>query len=386
MDELLQTTDASESIRIRPTQQGAVYLWTIGIFSLTLLALGENLIFLLGALALGCGVVAAFLGRRNLRGLSLERRLPKRTRVGLPTPLTWSGTKSNGAPAVGILIQDRPAPGLRPASLRVDLPVISTDQPTTCTTQVIFNRRGVLNLASKQVTVSSRYPLGLFQASARVPVSGQILVRPQEVHVTSALRARLRGRSDIASQQRRLSPGTDVIYGVREFREGDDPRRIHWRSTARRGLTIVSEWRAEQGREVLLVLGRGQGAGRPALAAFERAVTCAATLWRASANEHMNVRLLLGGRDDLRLASTGHGLEQGLDALARVPSQGARKPREILRRHAERAGRRTVIYIGAGPEEGLEGQLKAAAGRGGQWMLLRSDLRSIRRWFKGLTS
>jgi uncharacterized protein (DUF58 family) len=35
-------------------------------------------------------------------------------------------------------------------------------------------------------------------------------------------------------------PGLDIA-GVREWQHGDDPRRVHWRSTARRGRLIVAE-------------------------------------------------------------------------------------------------------------------------------------------------
>lgn len=37
-------------------------------------------------------------------------------------------------------------------------------------------------------------------------------------------------------------PGVGLdLAGIREWRTGDDPRRVHWRSTARRGRLIVAE-------------------------------------------------------------------------------------------------------------------------------------------------
>jgi uncharacterized protein (DUF58 family) len=177
-----------------------------------------------------------------------------------------------------------------------------------------------------------------------------------------------------------------VIYGVREFRQGDDPRRIHWRSTARRGALVLSEWRAEQGRHVVVVLGRGVGAGPQATAHFERAVSATAALWRLCGRERMRTQLLLGGRKDPGLDDTGRGLERGLDALAVVAAQGRRKPRRALRRLADTTGPRTVLYVAAGPEPGIETELAAAAGRGGDWLVLRAHDASLERWVRGLES
>lgn len=372
-------------IRTQPTQQGVVYLWTIAIFSGVLWWQGENLVFLLGSLALGCGCVAWFLARRNLRGLALARTLPDRSRVGAPTPLAWTLRSGGGRTAIGIALEDRPVKGLRPLCLQVDLPVVPASEIAACETQVTFARRGRLDVGAEPIRLSSRFPLGLFQAEAQLYLRGKILVRPREGRVTERLRGLLRGCARADASRVRLRAGDDVIYGVREYREGDDPRRIHWRSTARRGSTVVSEWRAEQGHETVIVLGLGQGAGRGAAAAFERAVSCAATIWRACAREQLRTRLVLGGVRDPELGGSVHGVEEGLDALALLSARGKRKPRRVLQRLARnRSARRTVLYIGTGPERGLEGELQAAAGRGGTSTHLRADLRSVLRWVQGV--
>lgn len=372
-------------VRTQPTQQGTVYLWTIAIFSAVMWYTAENLVFFLGALALGCGAVAWFLARRNLRGLSVAREAPLRTQAGTPTSLAWVVTGRGERPAVGVELEDRPARGLRPHCLQVDLSVVRGAEGVRCESPVVFGRRGLIDLGTEPIEVASRYPLGLFRSEGIAHVRGRVMVRPREGHVTRRLRARLRGRAEVDARRTRTWSGDDVIYGVREFREGDDPRRIHWRSTARRGATIVSEWRAEQGDETLIVLGLAQGAGRPAAAAFERAVSCAATIWRACSRERLHARLVLGVGRDPTMGENGRGLERGLDALATVVERGPRRPRSVLKRLAEEgAGRRSIVYIGSGLEPGLETELKAAAGRGGTVLLMRADLRSILRWVRGV--
>jgi len=374
-------------LRVRPTQPGTVYLWTIGVFSLTLLVLGENLVFLLGAFALGCAAVAWIFARRNMRDLTFERLLPERTTAGTAMPLTWRVRNRRRTAAVGVEIEDRPTRGSRPVCLEVEFPVVAAADEALCSTSLVFGRRGVVDLARGHVEVASRFPLGLFRASRVLEVSGRVTVRPREGRATPALLERLRGRR-LTDRRRHLGAGDDVIYGVREFREGDDPRRIHWRTTARRGALVMSEWRAEQGREVLVVLGRGLGAGGPAARHFEVAVRAAATLWRLCAREHVRARLVLGGKRDPVLGEGGpaarRALEGGLDRLASVAAQGARRPRGGLRTLVQAGAARTVIYVAAGHEAGVEADLAAAAGRGGTWLLLRADQDALGRWIQGV--
>jgi uncharacterized protein (DUF58 family) len=53
-------------------------------------------------------------------------------------------------------------------------------------------------------------------------------------------------------------PGPSALeadyHGLREFRDGDSPRWIHWPTSARRGALMVREFEARQNRDVLLLL------------------------------------------------------------------------------------------------------------------------------------
>src|SRR3972149_65692 len=55
--------------------------------------------------------------------------------------------------------------------------------------------------------------------------------------------------------------GTD-LYNLREYRWGDDPRLIHWKSTAKSGAVMVRELEAEAALSVRLVLEDPPPAGR----------------------------------------------------------------------------------------------------------------------------
>ena len=76
--------------------------------------------------------------------------------------------------------------------------------------------------------------------------------------------------------------------GLRAYRDGDDPRDIHWRSSARRGIPLVRENEDEEAREATVVLRQRRRGAAADPAAFERAVSrsggrCASS-WRAAAS------------------------------------------------------------------------------------------------------
>ncbi len=364
------------------TGEGAIALSTLAVFTVMALVMGDNLVFLMGSLILGGGIVCRRLTRTNLVGARVRRVVPARSRVGLPTTLTYELEAAGDRQAVGVEVADRPTRGIRPIAIYVEFPVSQRDEPIQATTHVRFTRRGRHTL--ENLWIRSRYPLGLFSARKFCRASSRILVHPAEGRITGRLRQRLRGRSRLTSRPTRLLSGDDLLYGVREYRDGDDPRRIHWRTTARRGALTISEWRSEVGNEVVLVLGRGQGAGPRAVANFERAVSCVATIWRAVLRDRLPGRLLWDDAVDPIASDDGHGVTRGLDVLAEVRSQGRRRPRATLEKLARAPGRRTIVYVASGPEAGLDKLLPAAAGRGGDWIVIRSDRKRLPRWVRGL--
>lgn len=367
--------------RTRIGFEGTVFTWFSALFCLAALLLHENLVLLMGCAALACGQAARLFARSNLSGLEVSRSLPGRGRVGVPLPVTWTAQNPRRRAAVGVEVEERLGPRVRPVALRVTFTAVDGGATERAGTQLVFRRRGLHRLGGFKV--GSRYPLGLFRAAAVVEASDPILVRPREGRATAALRSWLGGAARARVRPSLLVRGDDVFHGVREFRDGDDPRRIHWRTTARTATLAVTEWHREQGRSLVILLGRGHGAGFRTLAAFERAVSAAATIYRAALANGLEARLDLGlkqggGRAGFRR------LAPALDALAIVRAQGGRRPRAALRRLGAEPGRRIVVYVAAGEERGIKPRLAKAAGRGGSHLLLRADEPGLERWVRGL--
>ena len=367
--------------RTRVTFEGTIFSWFATLFSLAALLLGENLVLLMGCVALCCGQAARLFTRRNLLGLTLDRRVPSRGRVGTPLPLTYELASTRRRPSVGVEVEDRIGRHARPSTVQVAFTGVPGRGRVQASTELTLTRRGRHVLPS--LTVRSRYPLGLFAASARVPTEGEVLVRPREGRPTPVLRTWLGGAARAQARPSFLARGDDVFHGVREFREGDDPRRIHWRTTARSGTLAVTEWHREQGRDLVILVGRAQSAEYDALQSFERAVSAAATVYRAALATGVSARLDLGRSQD-RARGGIRRLGPGLDALASVTPQGGRRPRGALKRLGASPGGRIVLYVASGPEPGIQKRLRRAAGRGGSWLVLRADGPGLTRWVRGL--
>ncbi|MFP5308432.1 MAG: DUF58 domain-containing protein [Actinomycetes bacterium] len=135
----------------------------------------------------------------------------------------------------------RPAPG-RPARV------------VTCCTPT---RRGVLR--SDGVTVRVHGPLGLGARQGH-------LEEPLTLEVHPAFRSR--GAAELRVRRARLlevglrstrGRGTGSEFDhLREYREGDEARRIDWGATARAGHPVVRTFRAERNQTVLLLVDTGR--------------------------------------------------------------------------------------------------------------------------------
>src|SRR6185295_15269672 len=134
-------------------------------------------------------------------------------------------------------------------------------------------------------TVVSEFPPGLFTYRRIVPVVNRMLVYPRvgvlNRRFIDPLLAKVEYTEQAAGDFER---GHEEFAGLREFRDGDNPRSIHWKMSARlAGRLLVREHEDPRVRDVAILLDThvpktGDGRRRPRL---ERAIPFAATLAEA---------------------------------------------------------------------------------------------------------
>lgn len=197
-------------------------------------------------------------------------------------------------------------------------------------------------------------PFGLCELTRSFASTDHLVVTPVVTPLPSVrLGGDWAGGGDTASRSVATS-GTDDA-ATREYRHGDDLRKVHWRSTARTGeLMVRREEQPFQSRATLLLDGRagahrGDGPG----SSFEYAVSAVASVGVSLTRAGFTLSLLRDTGE--QLTPTGMPVTEGLllDALATVgttwigPSQPGRLDGAVARLRASGGGGVLVAVLGA---------------------------------------
>lgn len=196
---------------------------------------GNNLLYLLLGMLLALIVVSLFMSEFSLRGLTVVRRLPVRAQVGNPhvVEIEVFNHKIN-VPSYAIEVED-----LRenlPADKRCFFLKISPNSA-----QIAAYRRTPAKRGRDLHTgfrLATRFPFGLFEKSRELPAAGELIIYPGVDPV--ALAAPVAGRTLGYEPLMGRGQGEDYV-GLKPFRDGEDPRNIHWRKSAAIGQMVLRE-------------------------------------------------------------------------------------------------------------------------------------------------
>ena len=302
---------------IRPTRDG---WWCLGAalgLGFAAMNTGNNLLYLLASLLLALIVVSGVLSEQSMRRLRLQSVVPEDIHAGRAAVLGARVTNGKRRlPSYSIALEG----GRR----RLYVERLRAGETRLVTWETTFAARGRQRLPG--VRVRTRFPFGLFVKAGRRVLDDEVVVFPAVRPLDAARRRRLAAAGARALHRR--GRGHD-LYSLREYRAGDDPRLIHWRSSAKAGVLVVRELTAETAVDARIVLV-GDGTRDPGR--LEAALSEAASLAVHLAGAGAAVELAGPG---LHVPS-GHGREHArrlLTALALyAPRGGAAAP--VRRGHA----------------------------------------------------
>jgi uncharacterized protein (DUF58 family) len=300
------------SDRLRLSREGVFWL----LHCLALLATGLfksiNLITLLACVLLAGIACNYFLARRQVAGLSVVRDIPDLANVGDAIRWRLQVRPIDGRPRFGIHVRDPGCDGAPPIRRFVEqLP----SEGLSIEARIEPTRRGIHELAP--ITIASGHPLGLAAVPQAFPAPGRLAVAPRlgVVH-----RGRLRHwfsrtcvRSGTVRAFARRHPGAQTeFHGLRTFRAGDNPRAIHWPTSAKKNTLMVRDFEEYPNDDlVLLVDLTVTHADQPhRLVAFERMLSVAASVCREWCRQKGDrLTLVLAGKSpEILHGSTGVGL------------------------------------------------------------------------------
>jgi uncharacterized protein (DUF58 family) len=349
------------------------------------LLLGEPDLTRVGLLLAAVPLVAGWLLTRTRYRLALTRTVsPSVVEAGRPATVRLGLSNEGRAPQGALLLEDR-VPYVLGDRPRFVLDGIGPGWRRDLDYQVRSEVRGRFTIGPMAVRVTD--PFGMVELGRAFHTVAPLVVTPRVVPLpVIPLEGAFTGSGD--NRPRAFATGSAEDVTVREYRRGDDLRRVHWRSSARVGeLMVRREEQPWQARATVFldhraVSHRGQGAA----SSFETAVQVAAsvgvhlgdrgyavrlvtaagedpsTVWHTRAAEHNNGPLLealaVVGRSESRRIDTGWLTEHGQGTLV-VAVLGSLEDRDhgVLRRMRHHAGSALAVLLdveGWGPARGSD--------------------------------
>jgi len=213
--------------------------------------------------------------------------------------------------------QGRRTHPFRVAKLKeLEVPPAPPNHELTLHSELLPLRRGVLRLAG--VTLARTDPLGLFRALARVPLPQTTLILPKRYPLPPiAVPGTVKYQEGGVALASHVGESEEFV-SLRDYRQGDPLRHIHWRSWARVGKPVVKEFEDEFFVRHALVLDTF--IEQPHSEVFEEAVSVAASFaCTIPAQESLLDLLFVGAKSYCFTAGRGLAYaDQMLQILASV--------------------------------------------------------------------
>ena len=221
-------------------------------------------------------LAAGWIGRSRYR-LALTRTVsPRLVAAGQPSEVGLRLSNESRAPTGVLLLEDH-VPYVLGTRPRFVLEGVGHGWRRQVTYQVRSEVRGHFDIGPMSVRVTD--PFGLVELGRAFHTTASLTVTPRTVPLPGIpLGGVWTGAGD--NRPRAFATGSAEDVTVREYRQGDDLRRVHWRSSARVGeLMVRREEQPWQSRATVfldnrLISHRGQGVA----SSLESAVSTAASI------------------------------------------------------------------------------------------------------------
>ncbi|MGD9798345.1 MAG: DUF58 domain-containing protein [Acidimicrobiia bacterium] len=211
------------------------------------------------------------------------------------------------------------------------------------------SHRGIVRIGPLSAVVSD--PFGLARAASDVVGTVELTVLPALDAVAPLPHTSGDDPHDGTDHPSAVIAKGDEFYALRPYVVGDDLRRVHWKTTARRDELVVRQdhppWQA---RSTILLETR-HAAHTPE--SFERAVSAAASVAAACATAGHLVRLVTTGGYDSGTASGHAHLDELLERLAVVRTDAGRVADGLALLHLPGSGGALAVLLGR-PERGAQ--------------------------------
>jgi uncharacterized protein (DUF58 family) len=334
------------------TSEGRWFIAIIFLVAFAALNTGNNLLYLLLGMMLSLLIASGILSNSTLEGLEVTRQPPSSLYARRPCLMGISlRNLKRRLPSFSIEVEDL-VDG-KPLDKKCYFLKLPSGKLQHTSYRHAFARRGRYTFTGFRVT--TKFPFALIRKSRIVEAPSEVIVYPSLAPIghLPPPRAYAQGEESRGQHGRR-----GEFHGLHEFRDGDDPRDVHWRSTAKKGRTMVREYEDESARRLTILLDNGLPGGATcedarALDGLERAISLAGSLAADYLERGYSVRLVTRS-DVVQWLAGPHQLARLLRLLALLepapegqpfaaPPDGSVEPILVVRRGAPHAGAGRVV-------------------------------------------
>ncbi|MBA2698318.1 MAG: DUF58 domain-containing protein [Nocardioidaceae bacterium] len=295
------------------TTRGRAFLSAGTTSAVCAILLGQKDLLRVGVLLILLPVVTAILANRSRYRLSCSREIaPARVQAGQTAQVSLR-LENPGRVPTGLMLLEDQVPYVLGSRPRFVLDQLRPRWDRTMSYLVRSEVRGRFAIGPLTVRISD--PFGFVELTRAFTSRAVLVVTPVVVDLASF---RLSGEWSGTGDNRPrafAAAGTEDVT-VREYRLGDDLRRIHWRSTARTDeLMVRREEQPHQSRATIVLDTRaGAHRGSGPASSFEYAVSACASIGAYLASQGFVVRMLT---DDVR-ASEATWHDRGISGPVEV--------------------------------------------------------------------
>jgi uncharacterized protein (DUF58 family) len=333
---------------------------TFGVLELFALAAGG--IGLVGV------ALAAVLLRRNPHLTAARRLVPQRVHAGADSRVELMVRNDSTRPSPVVTLRDavvlvRPEGDASTATrqARFHVAPLEPEASNRAAYRLGADRRGLYRVGPLNASVTD--PFGLVSTTREIAPVTELTVLPR-VEVVMPLPLTT-GHDPRAGGGHPTFLGTgDEFFALREYEVGDDLRRVHWPSTARRDELMIRQHEMPfQGRATVLVDVRA-GAHAQTAESLEQVVSAGASLLTAAWQLDSQIRLLTTGGLDSGFGSGPAHLHAMMEHLAVVEAGADRLDTLIAALRRQPTGALVVVTTTSTTVAALETLTSARTGFG----------------------
>jgi uncharacterized protein (DUF58 family) len=311
---------------------GLVYCSMMMFMGLAALNSQANLLFGVFGMMFGVLMISWGISRIVLRRLSLHRVLPELAVVGQPTTITYEfANHKRFWPTLSVMIAELDGTEAFTQQLHAYLLHAAAGTTASVPSEAIPKRRGLHQMDRYQISTS--FPFGFIKRAVIHEQKDTMLVYPALGQVDSKVLSMCRSADSSGAIMRPRPGGNDEFYGVKEYREGNNPRHIYWRRSARTGVLVSKEMTQVSPPRITILLDTYCPLRTvDAHAEIERCIAMAASLASQALEAGLSVGLITysGEWSNVSPARGKRHRRDLLAQMARLPLNTAHSTSELL--------------------------------------------------------